>query len=178
VSATLDGLTGIEGIAPLVAVGTLALAVQRRLTPQLPGMSAAYAMAAAGVIFFGVTGIGRVVNGVDYATESRYLYVGVVLFLPLLGAVLAHVVADRRWLPLVAGFALWALLANVSALYVSVTAHAALSQEFKRVILLIAADSYPEAGDPDLPIAVPGAMTYVTPRLVRELRDKGELPAR
>jgi len=175
VSSTLDGLTGLAGISGALVAITLGLAARFSFLPPKKGASLAYSMALAGVAFFFITGYGRIQNGVSYASEGRYLYVGATLFLPLIGAVVARVAADRRFVPAVAVLFCWAALTNVTGLYLGLHEQVTKGQNLRQTVEQLAADPRLDSMSPSQPVQVEGAL-FLNVGLVRELRDQHELP--
>jgi hypothetical protein len=89
-----DGVLLLPGSAFVVLVAAVAVMIVRsdlvtRLT--LPVL-----LALSTVLFYGLTGFGRVRYGIDQATASRYAYVGVVLLVPIVFLALEHFVGDSR----------------------------------------------------------------------------------
>jgi hypothetical protein len=74
-------------------------------------------LAAGAIAWFAIVGLGRVQHGTGYATDSHYVYVGVVLLLPIVADVASELPWRGVWRPLLtAAFAL-ALVGNVTLLH-------------------------------------------------------------
>jgi hypothetical protein len=115
VSASLDGVAHVPGIAAalLLAIG-IAFCLPRNFSPRfrLPMI-----MAVGGVFFFALNGWTRVQYGVDQAASSRYLYVGVVLFTPLIAVTVTTLLVDRtRFTPLFAAITVWLTASGLASL--------------------------------------------------------------
>ena len=92
-SNALEAGTGMRGAGAVLLLALVVLLVRR------PGLlsgrgAAAVACGGGALAFFVLTGISRVALGVEQARVSRYVYVGVLLLLPLL-ALGADVLLDR-----------------------------------------------------------------------------------
>lgn len=175
VAATLDGMLALKGVAGVILLAAIYLLVRSRVDLRAPGLSLVGAMAAAGVLFFAITGLGRVQGGVDYATQSRYLYVGTVLLMPLLGVLVCRFVLTPRLMPVVAGALIWITVANVGAMYASIHQESLHAMDLRQYVQRLAASPDLDAADPRQAVTLWGA-TYVTFGLVRQLRDQGQLP--
>jgi hypothetical protein len=175
VAATLDGLLGVTGVAGVIALGVIWMIARNGLDLRAPGLSLVGAMAGAGVLFFAITGYGRISFGVDYAASSRYLYVGTVLLMPLLGVVVSRFVRVPRLMPVVAGALIWATAANVSSMYLSIHHDTLTAVNLRLAVERLAASPQLDDMDPNQPVNMDGAM-YITVGLVRKLRDQGQLP--
>ena len=116
-SNALEAGTGMRGAGAVLLLALVALLVRR------PGLlsgrgAAAVACAGGAVAFFVLTGISRVALGVEQARVSRYVYVGMLLLLPLLALGL-DVLLDRLQHPAVVVVPLAACLVavNLAVLY-------------------------------------------------------------
>jgi hypothetical protein len=116
-SNALEAGTGLRGAGAVLLLALVALLVRR------PGLlsgrgAAAVACAGGAVAFFVLTGISRVALGVEQARVSRYVYVGMLLLLPLLALGL-DVLLDRLQHPAVVVVPLAACLVavNLAVLY-------------------------------------------------------------
>jgi hypothetical protein len=175
ISSTLDGLTGLAGFAGALMVLTLGLAARFGFVPPQKGTGLAYSMALAAVAFFFITAYGRIQNGVGYASEGRYLYIGAALFLPLIGAVVARVVADRRYMPAIAALFCWAALTNVTGLYLELHQEVTKGQNLRNTVEQLATNANLDAMPASQPVQAEGAL-FLDVGLVRELRDQRQLP--
>jgi hypothetical protein len=87
-AAGVAGAVGIVGVAVALAIGVLvAWDLSKKVEPWQVGLIAAI------VFFFTLVATGRVQYGTSLATQTRYVYVGVVLLLPLV----AHSVRRIPW---------------------------------------------------------------------------------
>ena len=175
ISSTLDGLTGLAGISGALVVLTLGLAARFGFVPPEKGAGLAYSMALAAVAFFFITGYGRIQNGVSYASEGRYLYIGAMLFLPLIGAVVARIAANRRYVPAIAVLFCWAALTNITGLYLGLHQEVTKGQNLRNSVEQLAASPNLDALPASQPVQAEGAI-FLDVGLVRELRDQHQLP--
>jgi hypothetical protein len=175
VSAALEGLSALPGGASLMVVGLLLAAAYLRLSPRAPGLSVVYSIAAGGLVFNTLAAIGRVYAGASNASESRYVYLGLIFFLPLLGTVLAALARDRRLVPAVVGLLAWAMIQHTALTYASVDAETALGQNLKSIVIQRAADPGLDTVDPSTPVQANGAL-YLTVGVIQTLHAEGQLP--
>ena len=175
VLSTLGGLAGLPGI--LVLAGLTALAVIKRSELRLnrPGMSLAWAGAVAAVWFFVEVALGRYGRGASFAEESRYLYVGVVMVLPLIGASLSTAMVTPRRVALAGLLIGWALIANLDALFSFVHNQDEVSKNLKSTVLQLAADPTLDRMDSQQALSTGGAM-WIDIGLIKRLRDEHALP--
>src|SRR5581483_2393292 len=115
-TASLEGMAGLPLIGGVAAVALVAAASWLRLSPLRAGQSLPWAMAGAAVVFFATTGYAPAANGSTFAAQSRYVYIGILLFLPLLAWVADR--TSRRPVPASAWILVlgWALAANLVVL--------------------------------------------------------------
>lgn len=170
VSATLDGLTGIVGVAPLIVVGGVVLAVRKGILPRQPRYALPWAMAAAPIFLFLLAGYGRVGAGIAYAAESRYVYIGIACFLPLLSVIVMRYAeaAPLRWV--VAAVLVWSLVFNVAGMYLFIREQTQRGLVVRDVVLGLANDPNLFAMDPNQPVNVPAVLDLsvgVIQRMVR-----------
>jgi hypothetical protein len=175
VAATFDGLTGIVGIAPLVVVGGVVLAIRKGLLPRTPGLTAPWAMAAAPLFLFLLAGYGRIGAGVQYATESRYVYIGVACFIPLLAVIVMRYLdgAPIRWA--LAAFLAWSIVFNVANLYLEIHLETERGQAVRGVVLNLANDPNLFSMDPNQAVNVP-AVLDLTVGVIQRMVRAGDLP--
>jgi len=175
VAATLDGLTGIGGAAAVLLIGTIILAIRLNLLPRRPRYSVPWAMAAGAILFFLEVGYGRIGAGTGYATGSRYLYIGVVCFLPLIAMVLARYLESTpaRWA--FAGFLAWAMITNLGSLYLEIHLNTERGQNIRDIVLALANNPTLDSMDASKAIDAPGAL-YLTVGVVQRMHRQGDLP--
>lgn len=76
-------------------VVSVAAAVGSWLWRRKPATQVALIVAGGALLFFAMTGVGRVAEfGVDFAQSERYVYLGAALLLPLVGVLLTMVIRD------------------------------------------------------------------------------------
>jgi hypothetical protein len=97
IGASIRGVTGTQGI-PAIALGSVltfltAWDVQRRKEPWQIGMVAGF------LFFFTLVASGRVQFGIEFATQTRYVYVGAVFVLPLVAHALGRIPWRGLWRP-------------------------------------------------------------------------------
>lgn len=138
-SNALEVGTGMRGAGAVLLLALVALLVRR------PGLlsgrgAAAVACAGGAVAFFVLTGISRVALGVEQARVSRYVYIGVLLLLPLLALGL-DVLLDRLRRPSLVVVPLVACLVavNLAVLY-SAADRTRTREQSIRATVLAAAD--------------------------------------
>jgi len=173
--ASLGGLAGLPGPAALFGVVALIVVRRRRMTVTQPGMPLAWAGAVAAVWFFATIALGRFLNGATFAAESRYLYVGIVLLLPLVAAALSGIKADRIVVGLIGLLLGWAVINNVDALVTSIRMEDAYSRNLKASVLRLAADPSLDRAAPNRAVTTFAAM-WIDMGLIKRLRDEHELP--
>jgi hypothetical protein len=173
-TASLEGMVGLPVLGGVALVLTAAAAAALGLRPRQPGHSLAWAMSIAAVAFFAVIGYGRAANGPTFAAESRYLYVGVVLLLPLVAWVADRTSHRPALAALWAGLLAWALVANVGAMAAFIHKYSVPGERLRVAVYRIAGDPGLAAADPQQPVTEQGAM-WLTVGLIRQLRDAGEL---
>ena len=175
VGATFDGLTGITGIAPMIVVGGVVLAIRKGLLPRTPGLTVPWAMAAAPFFLFLLAGYGRIGAGIAYAEESRYVYIGIACFLPLLAVIVMRYseAAPMRWL--VAAVLVWSLIFNVAAMYTFIREQTQRGLVVQSAVLGLAHDPNLFSMDPNQPVNVP-AVLDLTVGVIQRMVSAGDLP--
>lgn len=147
----LDKLTPVPGfgivLATALVVGAV-LAIGRR--PLRPDTITVLGLLAAAVFFAALTAYSRVGGGIGSATDSRYLYVIVVMTLPAIGLLLTRLVAHSlaREIVVLSLIAVTGIY-NVGLLIGAAAAGAESEQRTHRIIsaALDLADEYPDAVD-------------------------------
>jgi hypothetical protein len=106
ISASLDGIVHLPGVAPaLVLLVGVAFA---RTSKSRPSFRLPVTMAAGGFFFFALNGWARLQFGADQAASSRYMYMGIVLFTPVIATSVLSLIEDRtRTVPLFIATSLW-----------------------------------------------------------------------
>jgi hypothetical protein len=173
-TASLEGVAGMPGIGAVAAPAIVVAAVLLRLPPRAPGSSLPWAMALAAVVFFAVTGFGRAANGPQFAAESRYLYVGIVLLLPLVAWLADRTARTPAGAAIWAGVLVWALVANVGAMYAFIHDQTIRGEGLRAAVYKVVDDPNLASADPHQPITADGAM-WLTVGLIRQMRDEGSL---
>jgi hypothetical protein len=99
VAASVRGMTGATGavgaVLALLVTFLIANDIRRRAEPWQFGMLAGL------LFFFMLIAAGRVQFGISFATQTRYVYVGVVFLLPLVAHALREVPWSGLWRPAV-----------------------------------------------------------------------------
>jgi hypothetical protein len=147
ISTSLDGIFHIPGIAAaLVLLVGIAFGRPRvsEVRLHLPLM-----MALGGVFFFSLNAWTRLQFGVDQAASSRYLYVGVVVFTPVVACALYSLIEDRaRLRALVVAVSIWIAVSGLLLLERDHQVRAA--NDVKRLnSMLSAVHEYDESVDPN-----------------------------
>lgn len=174
-AGALEGISALSGSFALMVVGLLAAAAYLRLSPRTPGLSAVYSMAAGGLVFYTLAGIGRVQFGANIEGLSRYAYVGTVFFLPFIAAVIAASARDRRAVPVVAGLLVWAVIQHVGVTYTTVGTETARGQALKHKVLQAVAKPNFDILPPQTPIESEGGL-FVTVGVIQHIRAEGQFP--
>lgn len=113
VVASFDGMFHLPGVGVLMVIG-IGYALVRYVDLQLRWLTP-LALAIAALAFYSLTGFARIYGGIDQAAASRYVYVGIVLLLPLVFVALDSVVTvGRRTTLLAAVLAAWLALAGAA----------------------------------------------------------------
>ena len=95
VSASLDGLGHVPGVATVLII-LIGLAFIKSSVPR-KNFEVPVALALGGVFFFALNGLSRVQYGIDQAASSRYLYLGVVFFTPIVAvSIVSFIESSRR----------------------------------------------------------------------------------
>src|SRR5207253_88713 len=133
-TAAADGTTGLTGFGAVAIVGILVWLLYRHRRASL--LAPAFAGALGAVIFFVLTGIGRVALGVDQGASARYIYVATALLLPITAVIVSQV--SRRALVAqlaVVALALFVAGHNLSALAAQAHSYGDIKQQSKQQIL-------------------------------------------
>ena len=116
VSSSIESVTQL-GVSGLVVAALVAFAWWRPRAFCAVGRAPVAALAAGVVLFAAETTLARVNLGVEFASSSRYLYIGGFLALPLLLLAIEDVVREvPRLLGAAVVLVLWALVANAFAI--------------------------------------------------------------
>ena len=115
VSASLDGLAHVPGVATVLII-LIGLAFIKSSVPR-KNYEVPVALAVGGVFFFTLNGLSRVQYGIDQAASSRYLYLGVVFFTPIVAvSIVSFVESSRRGKYLSIALLLWLGITGITNL--------------------------------------------------------------
>jgi hypothetical protein len=173
-TASLEGMAGIPGIGPVALPAALVAAALLRVAPRAAGSSLPWAMALAAVAFFGITGFGRAANGPQFAAESRFLYVGILLLLPLVAWLADRSMRAPAGVVIWAAVLAWALAANLGAMYALIHDQTVRGEGLRAAVYKAVNDPNLQSADPHQPIAADGAM-WLTVGLIRQMKEEGAL---
>ena len=175
ISATFDGITGIVGVAPIVLLGGLVLAVRQGILPRLPGYRLPWAMSVAPFLLFLLAGYGRIGAGVDYATGSRYVYIGVACFLPLLAVLISRHLDARPFRWIFVGMLAWSMITNIANLYLEVHLQTGRGLVVRNTVLRLAKDPNLFSMDPAQRVNAPATID-LTVGVIQRMVRAGDLP--
>ncbi len=178
IAATFDGLTGIGGVAALMLLGGLLLAVRDGILPRLPGYTLPWAMCVAPFLLFLLAGYGRIGAGVDYATGSRYVYIGIACFLPLLAVLISRHLdtAPFRWI--FVGLLAWSMVTNLANLYLEVRLQTGRSNVVHDTVIALAKNPNLFSMNPTDSVGMPAAGWTIDLNVgvVQRMVRAGDLP--
>ncbi len=137
-TGTVEQTTGLIGIGAIAVLGLGVWLVLKRNEAERYALAVAGAITA--VLFFALDGFERTAGGLAVASNSRYLYVGATLLLPVT-AVIVSSIARRTLLYQVAalGLATFALIHGVKVLFDEAPALGLIKQQEEQQILAGAA---------------------------------------
>jgi hypothetical protein len=174
-TAAVDAETGLAGTGAVLLV-LLAIWALRHADPSDSSWRDATVLALGGVLFLGLTAIGRSGLGPDAGTASRYAYITIALLLPLTAIALDHLLGSgiTRWVAMILGLGLLLLVA-VSTVSVNANEAGLREQEQKR--LVIATWQFLQNHEPFLgSVPVPLHMPDLDVEAIRRLGVDGKLP--
>ena len=173
-SLAVDGLTRLNGTGGIVVVVVAVLAILTRVPATRRGTAPVVALAVGAPLFFLFSATTRLAS--FELLSDRYLHVGALLLLPVVGVVLTRLVGRSRAL-IAASVVVLAVLvvANGFALDGRVADYTRINALLKPEVLTMAALPSLTSFPPDATLSEP-LLSFVTVRVVERLRRDGAFP--